>query len=39
MTTYNWSMAITGIIAGLSHSAMHKSGPRKRLDILVVIVT
>ena len=32
MTTYNWSMAITGIIAGLSHSAMHKSGPKKRLE-------
>lgn len=32
MTTYNWSMAITGIIAGLSHSAMHKSGPKKRLQ-------
>ena len=32
MTTYNWSMAITGIIAGLSHSAMHKGGPKKRLQ-------
>ena len=32
MITYNWSMAITGIIAGLSRSAMHKSGPKKRLE-------